>query len=194
MVRLGIIFFIHMETQYYAIYRNLSCLDPFLLSPYTRRERRKTIWSLLKSNPGPHASRTNTLTTRPRLLWWIKNLTFWSLSLATSAALRRLRVALPHLAGDEVLADGEKWTWLYLSALCRVLEIEATSPSEAACPFCWKQIEFCETLKCCRQDPIDGAEVAFSNIRYSGNPNTWVQVLITSNNNKMKTHRPDKRR
>ena len=48
--------------------QNLWCLDPFFLPPYTRGERRKTIWSELESNPGPLTSQATALTTTPSLL------------------------------------------------------------------------------------------------------------------------------
>ena len=54
-----------MDMQDEAIYRVMIHL--FFLLP-TPEERRKTIWSELELNPGPHASQATALTTRPCLL------------------------------------------------------------------------------------------------------------------------------
>ena len=76
MAQLGIIFYLHG----YASSCNLLCLDPFFLPPYTRWERRKTIWSELEWNPGPLALQATALHARPFFhakvvdwRWWVGN-------------------------------------------------------------------------------------------------------------------------
>ena len=62
MGRLGIVFFINMDTQVHAIYQvKVQFLSPMPL------ERGTNIWSELESNPDPLASQATALTTRPCL-------------------------------------------------------------------------------------------------------------------------------
>ena len=63
MARLRVILLFNLH--WYAIYH--VCILLFFLPPMAK-ERRKTIWSELESNPGPLASQATTLTTRPCLL------------------------------------------------------------------------------------------------------------------------------